>query len=185
MSSTPRAFGLVHDLEPKLGALARLDPKAEDVLRPVRRDAEREIDSLVADQPLIADLDPNGVEENQRIAGLQRSVLPFGDGLEHRVRDRRNEVRGHLQPIELEQMTLDLAHRHAARVHRHDLVVEAGKPPLIALDQLRIERAFAVARNADVDLRRFRQNRLLRIAVAPVLGAVRSFTVEMIVQLGV
>jgi hypothetical protein len=53
------------------------------------------------------------------------------------------------------------------------------------LDQLRIERAFAVTRNADVDLRRFRQNRLLRIAVAPVLGAVRGFTVEMIVQLGV
>ena len=37
-------------------------------------------------------------------------------------------------------MALDLAHRHAARVHRHDLVVETGKPSLIALDQLRIER---------------------------------------------
>ena len=82
-------------------------------------------------------------------------------------------------------MALDLAHRHAARVHRHDLVVEAGKPSLIALDQLWIERAFPVARNADVDLRRLRQDRLLRIAVAPVLGAVRGFTVETIVQLGV
>jgi hypothetical protein len=82
-------------------------------------------------------------------------------------------------------MALDLAHRHAARVHRDDFVVEARKPSLIALDQLRIERAFAVARNAHVDLRSFRQNRLLRIAVAPVLGALRGFVVEMIVKLGV
>lgn len=33
-------------------------------------------------------------------------------------------------------MTLDLPDRHAARVHQHDLVVEAGKAPLIALNQI-------------------------------------------------
>ena len=103
----------------------------------------------------------NGVEENQRIARLERPVLPFGDGLEHGVGDRRNQVRRHLQPVKLQEMALDLANRHAARVHRHDLVVEAGKPPLVALDQLRIECAFPIARNADVDLGRLRQDRLL------------------------
>jgi hypothetical protein len=40
-------------------------------------------------------------------------------------------------------MALNLAHRHAAGVHRHDLLVEAGKPPLIARDQLRIKRSLA------------------------------------------
>jgi hypothetical protein len=69
---------IVHDLEPEFGALRRLDPEPKDVLRPVRRDAEREIDGLVANQALVADLDPDGVEENEGIARLQRPVLPFG-----------------------------------------------------------------------------------------------------------
>jgi hypothetical protein len=51
---------IVHDLEPELGALGRFDPEAENVLRSVRCDAEREIDGLVADQALVADLDPAG-----------------------------------------------------------------------------------------------------------------------------
>jgi hypothetical protein len=56
-------------------------------------------------------------------------------------------------------MTLDLANRHAARVHRHDLVVEAGKPALVALDQLRIECAFPIARNANRSARHVRRAR--------------------------
>jgi len=82
-------------------------------------------------------------------------------------------------------MALDLADRHAARVHRHDLVVEAGKASLIALDELRIERPLPVPRNADVNLRALRQNRLLRIAVAAVRAALRRFALQVIVQLGV
>ena len=82
-------------------------------------------------------------------------------------------------------MALDLPHAHAARIHRHDLVVEAGKASLIALDQLRIERPLPIARNPDVELRAFRQNRLLRIAVAPVRSAFRRFALQMVVQLGV
>ena len=176
---------IVHDLEPELGALGRFDPEAENVLRSVRCDAEREIDGLVADQALVADLDPDGVEENQRIARFQRPVLPFGDRLQHRIGDRGNQVRRHLQPVELKQMALDLPNRHAARIHRHDLVVEAWKPPLIPLDQLRIERPLPIARNAHIDLRRFGQDGLLRIAVAAVLRPFCRFIVEMIVQLRV
>jgi hypothetical protein len=55
-------------------------------------------------------------------------------------------------------------------IHRHDLVVETGKPALIALDQLRIERPLPIAGDADVDLRCFRQDRLLRRAVATALS---------------
>jgi hypothetical protein len=67
MSSTPRAFRSFITLS-QICALGRLDPEPEDVLRPVGGDAERQIDRLVADQTLVADLDANGVEENQRIA---------------------------------------------------------------------------------------------------------------------
>jgi hypothetical protein len=82
-------------------------------------------------------------------------------------------------------VALNLPHRHAPRIHRHDLVVEAGKAPLIALDQLRIERPVPVARDADVDLRRLRQDRLLRRAVAPIARPLDGFRVEVIVQFGV
>ena len=79
---------LVHHHEPEFGALGRLDPELENVLRSICCDAKREIDSLVADQAFVADLDPDGVEENQRIARLERPVLLFGHGLEHGVGDR-------------------------------------------------------------------------------------------------
>jgi hypothetical protein len=42
---------------------------------------------------------------------------------------------------------------HAARTHRHDLVVETRETPWIVGDQFRIEGSLTVARNPDVELR--------------------------------
>jgi len=47
---------------------------------------------------------------------------------------------------------LNLATRHAARIHRNDLVVEAVKARLPFFDELRLERTGAVARNINVEL---------------------------------
>jgi hypothetical protein len=44
---------------------------------------------------------------------------------------------------------LNLAYRHAPRVHRNDLVIEAGKAPFVLADELRLERAFSVTRHLD------------------------------------
>jgi hypothetical protein len=44
---------------------------------------------------------------------------------------------------------LDLAHRHATRVHRDDLVVEARETRLVLGVQQRLETALAVARHLD------------------------------------
>ena len=79
---------LIHDSEPEFGALGGLDPQAQNVLRSIRSDAERNIDGLVTDQPLVADFDAQGVKKNQRIHRLERAVLPFGDRLQNRVGDR-------------------------------------------------------------------------------------------------
>jgi hypothetical protein len=49
-----------------------LDPEAEDLLLTVEPDAESNIDGLVADHAFVADLDPQGIEENQRIQVLER-----------------------------------------------------------------------------------------------------------------
>jgi hypothetical protein len=54
-----------------------LDPDAQNLLRAVGQDAERDVDGLVADEALVPDLDPDGVEEDQRINGVERPVLPF------------------------------------------------------------------------------------------------------------
>src|SRR3954470_8136686 len=77
-------------------------------------------------------------------------------------------------------MTLDLPGRHASRVHGDDLLVEARKPPLIPGDQLRVERAFPIARNTQVQLGILGQHRLLRIAIAVIGLARRRLAIEMV-----
>src|SRR6185295_15536414 len=81
-------FQLVHDAQPKLGALSLLDPDAQYLLRAVRANAKRDVDGLVADKAFVADFDPDRVEEDQRIADIERSVLPFRDLLQDRIGDR-------------------------------------------------------------------------------------------------
>ena len=50
---------------------------------------------------------------------------------------------------------LDLAHGHAARVHGHDLVVEALETPLMLFDNLGFELGLPIAGNLDLDLAKF------------------------------
>src|ERR1035441_9428805 len=53
---------------------------------------------------------------------------------------------GNLDAVHLLEMALDLARRHAARVHRDDLVVEAGPARLSLSHDLGLERGLAIAR---------------------------------------
>ncbi|TDN78972.1 hypothetical protein EV664_1148 [Stakelama pacifica] len=119
----------------------------------------------------------------QRVARVERSALPLGDGLQNGVGHRRDQVRRYLDPVQFLEMPPDLAHRHPARVHRHDLVVEVGEAALVFGDQLRVERPGPVARNVQCYLRRARQHRLLRRAVATIYSAFGAFAFQMIVQL--
>ncbi|KGS59416.1 hypothetical protein X949_6240 [Burkholderia pseudomallei MSHR5609] len=59
------------------------------------------------------------------------------------------------------------------RVHRDDLVVEAGEAPLAPGDQYRIEGAFAVARNLDVEQVVVSRHALAARAVAVIRAASR------------
>ena len=75
----------------------------------------------------------------------------------------------------LGQMTLDLAHRHAAGVHRDDPLVEAGKAALVLRDQLWLETTGAVARHIDAQRTFVGEHRLAAAAIAvvpaPAVGA--------------
>ena len=102
---------------------------------------------------------------------VERSVLPFPDLVEDRVRHPADEVRRDLGPVKLGQVTLDLAHRHAARVEAQNLAVEAIEPGLALGDQLRLEAADAVAWHRNVDLAILGQDRLCARSVAAVAAA--------------
>jgi hypothetical protein len=140
---------------------------------------------LTPDEAFVANLDPNGVEKYDRIAGVERPVLPFRDLFKHGVGDRRDEVGRHVDPVHLVEMAADLAHAHPARVHRNDVVVEIRKPPLIPRDQLRVERPRPITRNLDRHLRGSRQHGLLGGSIPPVRLAFAALLIEMLVDLGV
>jgi len=132
-------FQLVHDAQPELGALVLFEPHAENLLAAVVPNAERDMNRFVAHQAFIADLDPQGVEENQRIDRLERPGLPSRDFLQNRVGDHADQFRRDVDAIEFVQMPDDLPVAHAAGVHRDHFVVEAGKAALVFGDQRRIE----------------------------------------------
>ena len=145
-------FQLVHDAQPELGALILLEPQAENFLGAVGAHAERGVHRLVADQPFIPDLNPQGIEEHQRIDCFQGAGLPGCDLLQNRVGDRADQIRRDIDPVEIAQMANDLARAHDAGVHRGDLVFEPREAVLVLGDQLRIKPGLAVTRNLQLDL---------------------------------
>lgn len=138
--------------------------------------------ALLRTTPLVTHLDPQGVEEHDRVDRFQRPGLPGGDLVEHRVGHRADQVGRDLDPVELAQVGDDLPGAHAAGVHRHDLVVEAEKAALVAGDQLRVERRLPVARDRQFDPAGLGRDCLTTVAIARVAGLLAR---QMMVHLGV
>ena len=109
---------LVHHAQPEFGASCCSSQRPRMSLVPSGVNAERDIDGLVAHEPLVADFDPQGVEENQGIDRLERPSLPCGDVSRTASVTTQIEIGRDIDAIELEQMADDLANAHAARVHR-------------------------------------------------------------------
>src|SRR3954454_1055799 len=174
---------IVHEPQPELGALVLLQPQAQDFLGAVGADAQGDVDRLVPHQPLVAHLEPERVEEDQRIGRLQRPRLPCRDLVQHRVSDRADQVWRDVDPVQLAQVADDLQGAHAPRVHRDDLVVEAGEAPLVLGDQLRVEARLPVAWYRQLDPARVGDDGLAAVPVAAVAGSL--LTAEVVVHLGV
>lgn len=163
---------VAENLGPELRALIGLEPQAQNVPRAIRQNREGHEDRLVRDRPIAADIDPDRVHEDDRIAGFQRAVLPGGDLLHDRVADCRNQAGRGFNPIDFLEMTLDLAGRHAPGIHADDLAIELRKAPLILGDQHRIERAVPVTGDVQNHLAAVGGHRLLAAAIAPIEGLV-------------
>jgi hypothetical protein len=109
--------------------------------------------------------------------------LPGGDFVQDGVCYRADQVRRDVDAIEIAKMSDDLSHAHAASVHRDDFLVEAGKPPLVLGDQVRIEARPPISRHIQLYPSGVGNYRLLAIAVAAVAGlAIRKMMIHLGVQ---
>src|SRR3954469_9219090 len=140
-------------------------------LSPIRIERQRHVNGLVLDQTLVADFDPQRVEEDHWIDRIERPVLPLADLIEHGVGHPADQVRRHLGAVEFEQVTLNFAHSHAAGVEAQNLVIEAVEVGLAFGNQLRLERPGAVARNRNLDLAVLGQDGLRAGAVTAVAAS--------------
>ena len=111
MSWAPRVLSSLTTRSQNLAPSVCSIQMPKNLLGAVRQHAKRDVDRLVAHKAFVADLDPNGIEEHQRVAQVERAVLPFRNLLQHRVSDRRDQVRRHLNAIEFLEMAADLPNR--------------------------------------------------------------------------
>jgi hypothetical protein len=65
---------IAEDLHPELRAFGLLDPEPEDVARAVGQDRQGEIDRFAAHRRLVANLDPQGIEEDDGYIGATGRV---------------------------------------------------------------------------------------------------------------
>lgn len=118
---------------------------------------QRQVDGFILDRALVADLQAQRVEIDDRIHRFERALLPLRHFLQHLVGNGRDQVRRHLGAVQFQQMGLDLAHAHAACVHADHMIVETGHAALVFGHQFRLEARQAVAR--DIELQRKRDVR--------------------------
>ena len=112
-SSTPRALSSLSTRSQNLAPSVVSTQMPRTSLRPSTSTPDGQVGGLVAHRAVVADLADDRVEEDHRIDPVQRPGLPFLDLLEHRVGDLADQVRGDLDVVDLQQMRLDVAHRHA------------------------------------------------------------------------
>src|SRR3954469_16365994 len=167
------AAEVVQDGQPELRPLGLLPPDPEHLALTVTGHPEREIAGAVLHRAVLADADHHRVEVDDRVHLLERPGAPRGDVFEHRVGDPADRVAADLGAVELGQVIADVADGHAAGVEPEDLLVEAGQPRLALGQDLRLERALAVAGRLDLDRPQVALDRLGGVPVADV-GALRD-----------
>src|SRR5512134_1714474 len=159
---------LVHHLQPELRSFALLDPQPEHVFLAVDIERQRDVHRFVANQAVVADFDPERVEEDHGINRIERPVLPLPNLLENGIGDPADQIGRDLDAIKLLQVALNLAHRHAAGVETDDPAVETVEAGLALRHQLRLEAPLAVPWNLDLQVAVVRLRRLPGVAVANV-----------------
>src|SRR6266511_3451173 len=173
---------------PEAGAFALLDPKPETVAGALERDANGDVDGLLAHDLLIADRHLQRVQVDDDLQLLERPALPGADVVLDRAGHLRDQPLGDVDAVQLAQVPLDVARRHPAGVQREDLLVEAVERAAVLGHDPRLEGGVAVAWQLDRERPVDRAQRLRRRPVAPVRLSLRRLharrIAEMLLQLG-
>lgn len=117
----------------------------------VEVDADRGVDRPVADLP-VADLDHDRVDEHRGVDLLQRPGPPRLHLLDDPVGDPRDGVLGHRHPVNVGEVSRDLAGGQAFGVQRQHHPVHIGDPALTFAHDHRLEGAVAVTGHRNLDL---------------------------------
>jgi len=120
----------------------------------------------------LAHLHVDAIQVDDRIHRVEQPGLPCLDLIDHRIGDRGNQAGRDLRPVHFFQMRLDLAHGHATRIQRQDLVVEAGPAGLVLGNQLWLEATVPITRDLDRQLAELALEGLAAAPVARVAGHV-------------
>lgn len=139
------------DPGPELGALAGLDPDAQDMPDPVHVDPDRDVRSTVGHVRSVADLDHQSIEVDHRIERLQRARLPGLDLFSDRLSDVTDRLVAEFHTQGRFQVMSDIAHRHPAGVQADDHLVQPTDPSGALGHQRRGERAVPIPRGVQVD----------------------------------
>lgn len=94
------------------------------MLNAVHVDADRDVSGLVAHVRPVTNLHDQGVQEDDRVERIQRSLLPSQDLVQNLVGDRRDRLSTNLGADRGDQVMFDIADRHPAGIQRHDHVIE-------------------------------------------------------------
>jgi len=114
----------------------------------------------------------DAVEIHNRPDWLQRPRPPGGHLGVEIGRDFGNQRGGDLHIVQFAHDLLNVARGHPLGIQREDLFIEARQAPLVFADQLRLERAVAIARRGDAQ---FAQVALHRFAGPPIATVGRAF----------
>src|SRR5262249_3343219 len=161
---------VAEELPPGRGIFLAAFHHAQDLAVAVAVDADGHQDGHVADLPAPRPLQPNAIQKDVGMLALDRPVAPFGDAAVDLLVQFADRARAHARAPQGLGDVLDAAHGHAGQVHLDQGLLDAGLAPLIALDDLGLERQRPQPGHVQFDLAGLGLQ-LARVTAAPRVSA--------------
>lgn len=119
--SSVRQIG--ENTQPELRTFRLADVESEEFLAPVLIEPDDAVDRSRNYAALVTHFVANGIEQDKRIDGLQRSCTPVGNQWQNLVRDTRYGGYRGLQTVDVHQMITDITVARTTCVQGDDLLV--------------------------------------------------------------
>lgn len=107
---------------PELCAFILTAPHPQNIFAAVQIKADGNVHCFLYDLPFAADMVVDRIQKNYGIDRFQRPLLPFFRHRQDFIRDSAYRSVRHRQPVDILNMRLNVAGRHAFRIHGQDLL---------------------------------------------------------------